>query len=468
MNFNRLLQERVRILIEDEKREVIVVGDINVAADPLDHGEGQLKSGREGFWDHPARAWFRKWLSPNGPMVDVIRSFWPGRQGMFTCWNTVLNAREANYGARIDYILVTKGLVPFVKAGDIQADVRGSDHCPIYIDLHDEITSDEGQLLRLIDLMKGSSGGESDALRQPPRIAAQFWDEFSGKQTLLSKFFTKKQSPASSVEPTEKAPTEDIPITNLTVDTQSQGSAINEPSPSSQPAADDAPSQAESALLKTIPRSRPSEKALGKRKVTASGGSQDTLISSKKKKGTGQASISSFFISSKADSTAKSVEKLSRKGSKSSLKTSSSVIVVDDEQADIEDESSSQNPINHIESDYQFALSLAEAEENKNVSMSSKPHPVSSTGSEEHKKAWDRLLAPLEAPLCTVHQEPTKRFTVNKPGPNKGKTFFVCSRPVGPGYDKGKSKRLREEVDPRYRCDFFKWANDVKKVTNRS
>lgn len=34
---------------------------------------------------------------------------------------------------------------------------------------------------------------------------------------------------------------------------------------------------------------------------------------------------------------------------------------------------------------------------------------------------------------------------------------------MGPGYDKGRSTRLREEVDIQYRCDFFKWASDVKK-----
>ena len=36
-------------------------------------------------------------------------------------------------------------------------------------------------------------------------------------------------------------------------------------------------------------------------------------------------------------------------------------------------------------------------------------------------------------------------------------------RPVGPGYDKGKSERLRDEVDPTYRCNYFKWASDLKR-----
>ena len=57
---------------------------------------------------------------------------------------------------------------------------------------------------------------------------------------------------------------------------------------------------------------------------------------------------------------------------------------------------------------------------------------------------------------------------MNKPGPNKGRTFYLCARPVGPGYDKGRSERLREEVNHQYKCDFFKWASDVKREAMRS
>jgi len=77
--------------------------------------------------------------------------------------------------------------------------------------------------------------------------------------------------------------------------------------------------------------------------------------------------------------------------------------------------------------------------------------------------AWSHLLAPIEPPKCIIHKEPAKELTVTKPGPNKGKNFFICSRPVGPGYDRGKAERLREEVDHRYRCNFFKWSSEVKR-----
>ena len=106
-----------------------------------------------------------------------------------------LQARETNYGARIDYVLVTRGLLPWIKHGDIQPSLRGSDHCPVYVDLHDELTLDSGETIRLSDAMKQKEG------MQPPRIAAKYWEELAGKQTMLSSFFGKRGAqPSPPVE----------------------------------------------------------------------------------------------------------------------------------------------------------------------------------------------------------------------------------------------------------------------------
>lgn len=85
MNFNLLLAERVRRLVEIDKREVIVTGDINICAAPIDHCDGELPSNRDEYWVHPARKWLHEWLAPIGPMVDVVRQRWPDRKGMYTC-----------------------------------------------------------------------------------------------------------------------------------------------------------------------------------------------------------------------------------------------------------------------------------------------------------------------------------------------------------------------------------------------
>ena len=49
-----------------------------------------------------------------------------------------------------------------------------------------------------------------------------------------------------------------------------------------------------------------------------------------------------------------------------------------------------------------------------------------------------------------------------------GNECWFFSRPVGPGYDKGRAERLREHVDPQWRCDFFRWSSDVKKEMRKA
>ena len=84
MNYHLMLQERVRGLTA-AGREVVVVGDLNVCAAPIDHCDGHLPSNASTFWEHQARAWMRDWLAPKGPLIDVLRKFWPDRKGMYTC-----------------------------------------------------------------------------------------------------------------------------------------------------------------------------------------------------------------------------------------------------------------------------------------------------------------------------------------------------------------------------------------------
>jgi AP endonuclease 2 len=82
MNYHLLLQSRVEQLIK-EGREVIVLGDLNICAHPLDHGDGHLESVREGFWEHPARKWSKEWFGEGGVLVDIVRRFWPDRKAMY-------------------------------------------------------------------------------------------------------------------------------------------------------------------------------------------------------------------------------------------------------------------------------------------------------------------------------------------------------------------------------------------------
>ncbi|KAK7687673.1 hypothetical protein QCA50_008888 [Cerrena zonata] len=427
MNYHLLLQERVRRLIEEEHREVIVLGDINVCATPMDHCDGHLPSTSANFWEHPARQWFRNWLGPNGPMIDVVRSFWPERKGMFTCWNTKISARATNYGTRIDYVLVTRGLMKWIKHGDIQPSLKGSDHCPIFVDLHDEITLETGETVKLLDCI------QQGTKRDLPRIAAKHWEEFSGKQTLLSSFFGKGKN-------SEKSPSEPEPP-GLVPSESRETSVV-----SSQAHGPAKPSTSTSSI--SIPKSQTKSSKLVSKPITSTKKRKPspTPSGSKKKVKGGQADISSFFT------------KTSNSSASQSTQQNDVIHIPSDTDEDA-------NPIasqDQLDADYRLALQLSEEASTLSV------EPSSSQNSSSSKSAWSSLFTPIPPPKCNVHGEITKKYIANKPGPNKGRAFYLCSRPVGPGYDKGKGERLREEVDHQYRCNYFKWASEVKREASSS
>ncbi|KAI0630732.1 Endonuclease/exonuclease/phosphatase [Trametes polyzona] len=464
MNYHLMLQERVRKLIEEEHREVIVLGDINICATPLDHCDGHLPSYQEGFYDHPARAWLRNWLAPRGPMVDVVREYWPDRKGMYTCWNMKLQARETNYGTRIDYILVTKGLLPWIQHGDIQPSLKGSDHCPIYIDLRDEITLESGEVVKLRDAMK-----QTDPPCPPPRIAAKFWDEFSGKQTVLSAFFGKRAESEKNALPSSQSASPAIPAPRASPPA-SRDTPIPDTAPAIHATQPKSPTRPERKAKVLKPPPTPTTTNKRKPSDTAAGSSK------KRKQVKGQASLASFF--SKPTPYSAATSKSASASSSKSKSKSHEVIEIDDDPPTLSASASasssaptptpalSQAEQDQLDADYRLACALAQDNAQTEPDGTSAP-----AGAQQQQKtksaAWSELFAPVRPPRCLVHGEPARMYTVNKQGPNKGKTFFLCSRPVGPGYDKGKAERLRDEVDHRYRCNYFKWTSEVRKESLR-
>ena len=116
MDYHRLLETRVRGLIQDG-REVMVVGDLNACAAVEDHCEGQLMvarglveglQGEEGFWGKDCRRWIRDLLMKDdgtcGSMVDIVRKFWPNRKAMYTCASVYPSHSSYTEGfARLEY-----------------------------------------------------------------------------------------------------------------------------------------------------------------------------------------------------------------------------------------------------------------------------------------------------------------------------------------------------------------------------
>lgn len=118
----------------DRKKPVVVCGDLNVAHTPLDLARPKENEGKKGFTPQE-REGFEALLRAG--FVDTFRLF-TKEGGHYTWWSYFHHARQRNIGWRIDYILVSRRIVPLVQHARIHADVEGSDHCPVSIELTPE------------------------------------------------------------------------------------------------------------------------------------------------------------------------------------------------------------------------------------------------------------------------------------------------------------------------------------------
>jgi exodeoxyribonuclease-3 len=115
----------------DKKKPVIFCGDLNVAHTELDLANPKPNRGKKGFTDEERKG-FQNFVDAG--FIDTFRLFTQGN-GHYSWWSHFANSRARNVGWRIDYVLVSTALRKAVKAAAIHADVLGSDHCPVSIDL---------------------------------------------------------------------------------------------------------------------------------------------------------------------------------------------------------------------------------------------------------------------------------------------------------------------------------------------
>ncbi|MEN9649182.1 MAG: exodeoxyribonuclease [Candidatus Parcubacteria bacterium] len=115
----------------EKKKPVIFCGDLNVAHTPDDLARPKENVGMKGFTDEE-RAGFQNFIDAG--FIDTFRKFHKGN-GFYTWWSNWSNARERNVGWRIDYFLVSPTLEKDIVSANILADVYGSDHCPIVLNI---------------------------------------------------------------------------------------------------------------------------------------------------------------------------------------------------------------------------------------------------------------------------------------------------------------------------------------------
>lgn len=116
----------------DEKKPVIVCGDLNVAHQEIDLKNPKSNRGSAGFSDEE-RACFSSLLSKG--FTDTFRFLYPNATGAYSWWSYMFKARQNNAGWRIDYFLVSDCLRDRIAEASIHSEILGSDHCPVSLEL---------------------------------------------------------------------------------------------------------------------------------------------------------------------------------------------------------------------------------------------------------------------------------------------------------------------------------------------
>jgi len=117
--------------LEKQGHRLIICGDYNIAHRAIDIFDPVGLAKESGFLPEE-RNWMDQ-LEKEG-FIDCFRHFHPEQKDAYTWWSYFKGDRFANRGWRIDYICISKSLLPHLKASAIHPEVLGSDHCPVSAD----------------------------------------------------------------------------------------------------------------------------------------------------------------------------------------------------------------------------------------------------------------------------------------------------------------------------------------------
>lgn len=434
--FLKLLDARIRNLTKMGKR-VVWIGDVNISREEIDTAMAEEMMKRNnidhvGWISAPARRLFNQLLvggkvygekdegREDQILWDVCRGFHEDRKGMYTCWETKVNARPGNYGARIDYVVCSHDMKEWWEDSNIQEGLMGSDHCPVYGVFKEKVTI-QGQEKYIWDLVNPPGVFENGVRKREWStknllpMSGKLIQEFDRRRNIKD-MFTKKPSlpkPASqktvspkkqigtilqpTASPGKNGDTEDV-IPSIELAT----------APSSQASASPVKSNGMKRPLSQVSASAPSKKA----RTESNGPSR------------GQQSLKGFF----------SMKPPKTDGTNSPASSP-------------EKEPASAQPTTRSLPESPSQLQQISVE----PPISPQEYAAAEAASFETRKSWGKLFAKPVAPKCE-HEEPCKSMLTKKPGVNCGRTFWMCVRPLGPS---GKQERGTQ-----WRCNTFIWASD--------
>ena len=118
----------------DKQKPVIICGDLNVAHTEIDLKNPKSNRKNAGFTDKE-RSKIEELL--NSGFTDSFRKMYPDKEGAYTWWSYMFNARANNAGWRIDYFLVSDRISKNIKDAYIYSEIMGSDHCPVGLEIEE-------------------------------------------------------------------------------------------------------------------------------------------------------------------------------------------------------------------------------------------------------------------------------------------------------------------------------------------
>ncbi|KAJ5937400.1 hypothetical protein N7454_004700 [Penicillium verhagenii] len=450
LDFLNALDARIRNLVSLGKK-VFVTGDINISKNPIDSAH-MLESIRKNtateleFHTSPPRRLFNALLA-DGVVVggrddkeqpvlhDICRSFHPGRAGMYTCWDTRLNTRPGNYGSRIDYVLCSLEMQEWFSDSNIQEGLLGSDHCPVYAVFKDQVPHD-GKTVFIRDIVN-PPGMFKDGERQK-EYSTQYLLPTSGrllpefdldKRRSIKDMFARKPSNVPSRSPSAasgvKNPTSAV-SNDQASPTNSQNDTVTTPSDVS----------TSNSLTRKRPPQPPSVPAKRSKSTTA-----PSPISK-----AGQKTLKGFFKPKAASNSTPSQPP----ANEMSVNTSGLNEGTSLSKSSAIDDSSMIDASQATESTGEAAA--ASTQTSSIPPSPSRPDDDTVFDPIVSKEDWSKLFTKKPVPRCDSHEEPCVSLTTKKPGMNRGRAFYICSRPIGP------SGQLTKGTQ--WRCPTFIWASD--------
>ena len=122
----------LKLIIKLRKKgeNIIFCGDVNTAHNAIDLARPKANEENTGFLPIE-RAWIDKVIKND--FIDTYRKFYPEKVGAYTYWDQKTRSRERNTGWRLDYFFADANIK--IKNTEILSDYKGSDHCPIIIEV---------------------------------------------------------------------------------------------------------------------------------------------------------------------------------------------------------------------------------------------------------------------------------------------------------------------------------------------